>query len=344
MSERVKCAQNKFLSNAITYLSMKFLNCCNTDIFYSDSNKCQVFFSIVIIISSVFNLICAPLVEHEIDDWSDAMSTSLTVFQSRVVAITASISRGIFIYSILLSKNQKYKTTLESFDIYSPMTAVSINQCKLFYLVVFSLSLALILPINSTKLYNLFNNHPDRFIITTYFFFFYLQNLSMCFIEIYFVGQCFMIYIKFREINVDLNNIKIEVTDYNKYPFLRQSTNSWSSIPSNVLYDKDFYSPKDREHPLANTIELLKIRHWLTREAAMDLNNLFKNHLGLSIVSLGVQFIFDIFTSVFHYLTTRYDKTIFRSKFLFFGWIIQYSFRFCVINLTSNITTKQVNL
>lgn len=323
---------------------MTIFNYCNAKIFHSASDKCQFFFSVIVIFSCIFNLICAPMVEHEIDDWSDAMSTSLTVFQSRVVAITSLMSRGIVIYSILLNKNKKYKTTLEGFDIYSPMTIVAVKQCKLFYLTVLFLSLSLILPINSIKLYNLFNNHPDRFFITPFFFFFYLQNLSMCFIENQFAEQCFMINIKFREINDELNNIKIELTDYNKYPFLKQSTNLWSCIPSYVLYDKDFYSPKDREHPLANTIELLKIRHWLTREAALDLNYLYKNHLGLSVISLGVQFIFDIFTSVFHYLTTRLDKSIFRSKFLFFGWILQYSFRFCVINFTSSITTQQVKL
>lgn len=321
-----------------------FLNICAVNIFHSDSNTHQILFSIVIIVTCVFNLICAPFIVHEIDDWSDVLSTSLSVLQTRVVAITSFLSRGIILYKIQFNKNQKYKTTLESFDIYSPMTVTALNQCKLFSLTILSLCIAIILPVNTIKLYNLYNNHPDRFLVTTYFLFFYIQNLSMCLIENHFINQCFMVYKRFQEINDDLKCIKIDYTDYKKFPFLRETTNSWSNIQSCIIYDKDFYCPKDKQHPLANTVELLKIRHWLTREAIIDINELFANLLGLSILSLSVQVLFDIYTYVFHYVTTNLDKTIFRSKLLFFGWILQYSFRFCAITITSNITTKQVNV
>lgn len=321
-----------------------FLNICGVNIFCSNSNTYQILFSFVIIITCVFNLICASSIVHEIDDWSDALSTSLTVLQSRVVAITSLISRGIILYKIQFNKNQRYQTTLECFDIYSPMTTIALNQCELFSLTMFSLCLTIILPVNSIKLYNLYNNHPDRFLVTTYFLFFYLQNLTMCFIENHFVSQCFMVYKRFREINDDLKCIKINHTDYEKFPFLRDTINSWSNIQSCIIYDKDFYCPKDKQHPLANTIEFLKIRHWLTREAVIDINDLFANLLGLSILSLSVQVVFDIYTYVFHYFTTHLDTAIFRSKLLFFGWILQYSFRFCAITITSHITMKQVNI
>lgn len=324
-----------------------FLNVCDFYVFVSYSSKCNVVFSIVILITCVFNLICAPLIVYEIDDWSDAMSTSLTILQSRIVAIAAFISRGFVLYNIQRDKNRKYKTTLESFDIYSPMSIVALNQCKLFSITVLVLCLTLILPFNLTKLYNLYNNHPDGFLITMYFSFFYLQNLSMCFMENHFVKQCFTVYKQFREINDGLRKIKTEHTDVNKFPFLGESRETTGRlqlnvIPARIIYDKDFYCPKDKDHPLANTVELLKIRHWLTREAVIDLNYLFGIHLGLSILSLSVLLLFDIYTDLFHYFTTPYDVTIFRSKLLFFGWILQYSFRFCMITITSNITIKQV--
>lgn len=319
------------------------LNFSNVYVFYSCSNKCNIVFSILILITCVFNLICAPLVVYEIDDWSNAMSTSMTILQSRIVAIATFISRSIVLYNIKYDKNRKYKKTLESFDIYSPMSAVALNQCKLFLITVLTLCLTTMLPFNLTKLYNLYNKHPDGFLITTYFSFFYLQNMSMCFIENLFVKQCFVIYKKFREINDDLMKIKIEYTNVNKFPFLGGLIDlRLNDIPSCISYDKDFYCPKDKEHPLANTVELLKIRHWLTHEAVVDLNYLFGIHLGLSILSLSVLLLFDIYTDLFHYFTTRYDITIFRSKLLFFGWVIQYSFRFCLITITSNITIKQV--
>lgn len=321
---------------------MMFLNICCINIFHSDSNKIQILFSILIIITCVFNLICAPLIVHEIDDWSDAMSTSLTVLQSRVVAIASLISRGIILYKIQFNKTQKYKMTMESFDIYSPMNSIALNQCKLFSLTVFFLCLVTILPMNFIKVYNLYNNHPDGFFISIYFLFFYLQNFSMCLIENHFTDQCFMVYKRFREINDDLKCIKVQYVDYEKFPFLRETINSYSTTQSCVIYDKDFYCPKDKEHPLANTVEILKIRHWLTREVVIDMNNLFANLLGLSILTLCVLVLFDIYTYVFHYFTTHLDSSIFRSKLLFFGWTLQYSFRFCVIAITSNITTKQV--
>jgi len=319
-----------------------FLNICCIGNFHSDSNRCLILFSILIIITCVFNLICAPLVVYETDDWSDAMSTSLTVLQSRVVAIASLASRGIILYKIQFDKTRKYKTTLESFDIYSPMTAIALNRCKLFSLTVFSLCLMTILPTNFIKLYNLYNNHPDGFFISTYFLFFYLQNLSMCLIENHFTNQCFMVYKRFREINDDLKCIKVQYVNYKKFPFLREITNSPSNIQSCITYDKDFYRPTDKEHPLANTVEILKIRHWLTREAVIDINNMFANLLGLSIFTICVLGLFDIYTYVFHYFTTNLDKSLFRSKLLFYGWILQYSFRFAVIAITSNMTTKQV--
>lgn len=320
-----------------------FLNICDVYIRRLDFHKFQIVFSVFIIITCVFNLICASWVVYEIDDWSDAMSTSLTILQSRVVAISSFISRGIIIYNLLFNKYQKYTITLESFDIYSPTTVVALNQCKLFYLLLISFCMTIALPINCIKLYNLYVKHPDGIFITTYFFFFYLQNISMCFVENHFTNHCFMVYVKFREINDDLKKIKIECRDTIKFPyFVEEITNSRSNITSPIIYDKDFYSPKDKEHPLANTIELLKIRHWLTREAINDLNKLFGVHLGLSILSLTVLLLFDVYTDIFHYFTTRLDKTIFRSKLLFFGWIIQYSFRFCVITIMANTTTKQV--
>lgn len=324
-----------------------FLRVCQENIiFHSYSNKFQIFYSIVIIGTCVFNLINAPTVVYLVDDWSNAMSTSLTVLQSRVIAITSIISRGIIIHTILLDKHRKYKTTLESFEIYSPMSTVTLNQCKLFSIIKITLCLSFMIPFNVVKLYNLFSHHPDGLLVTTYFFFFYVQNLNMFLTENYYTDQCFVIYTKFREINENLKRLKTEQLDSDRFPFIGEVIAADSPrtdvSPSRIIYDKDFYRPKDVEHPFANTVELLKIRHWLTREAVTDLNQLFGVHVGISILALGVQALFDVYTEVFHYFTTRLDKTMFRSKQLFIGWVIQYSIRFCMIAITSNIASKQV--
>jgi len=335
-------------------VDVMFFNLCKKkNIFqYNFSDKCQIIFSIVIIITCVFNLISAPLVvQCMVDDWSDLFSTSLTVLQSRVVAIASFISRGIVVYNAYFNKYQKYRTTLESFNIYSPMTAAAWSQYKLYSIVTVSLCLTFMLPTNFVKLYNMYYKHPDGSLLVTHFFFFYLQNFSMYLIENDFANRCFMVYATFRDINDDLNRMKTEHIDRGRFPFLGKAADDdpWPNAapPSTscvVVYDKDFYCPRDNKaNPLTNIVEILKIRHWLTREAVVDINYLFGNHLGLSILSLSVLVLLDVYTGVFHsFANNHVDKKKFRSTLLFFACVLQYSYRFCVITILSNLTINQV--
>ncbi|CAI6369203.1 unnamed protein product [Macrosiphum euphorbiae] len=331
-------------------LWLRCFPCNKKNIFqYHFSDKCQIIFSIVIIITCVFNLISAPLVEQcMVDDWSDVLSTLLTVLQSRVVAIASVISRGIVLYNAYFNKYQKYRTTLESFSIYSPMTAAVWSRYKLYSVVTVSLCLTFMLPTNFVKLYNMYYKHPDGSLLVTHFFFFYLQNFSMYLIENDFANRCFVVYATFRDINDDLNRLKTEHIDLCRFPFLGKAADDpWSNAaPSStsrvVVYDKDFYCPRDKANPLTNIVEILKIRHWLTREAVVDINYLFGNHLGLSILSLSVLVLLDVYTGAFHsFANDRVDKKIFRSMLLFFACVLQYSYRFCVITILSNVTTNQ---
>ncbi|XP_022172157.1 uncharacterized protein LOC111034994 isoform X1 [Myzus persicae] len=336
-------------ANYVTVVAM-FFNLCNIkNIFqYNFSEKCQIIFSIVIIITCVFNLISAPLVVPcVVDDWSDVLSTSLTVVQSRVVAVASFLSRAIVLYNVYFNKYQKYKTTLESSNIYSPMTAAAWSQYKLYSLVTASLCLIFMLPTNFVKLYSMYYKHLDGSLLVVHFFFFYLQNFSMYLIENDFANRCFVVYLTFRNINDDLNRMKTEHIDRDRFPFFgKDEGDPWSNAaPSStsrvVVYDKDFYCPRDKAHPLTNIVEILKIRHWLTREAVVDINYLFGNHLGLSILSLGVLVLLDVYTGVFHsFANNRVDKKIFRSTLLFFR-VLQYSYRFCVITILSNVTAKE---
>jgi hypothetical protein len=280
---------------------------------------------------------------YEIDDWSQVFSTSLTVLQSRVVAIATFMSRAAVLYDIRFNKYRKYRTTLEGFEIYCPTTAAATNRCRLFTMATVSMCLTCMLSTNCVKLYNLYAKHSDGYFVTTYFLFFYMQNCSIYLMESYFTHQCFMVYTAFREINGDLENVKRDTTDYARFPFLLDPR-AWfpSATPSlsscTVVYENDFYRPRDKGNPLANTVEFIKIKHWLIREAVTDLNDLFRIHLAISVVCLSVLMLFDVFI----YFTATIDVTIFRSKFLFIGWLLQYSVRFFVLSITTNITTKQV--
>lgn len=316
---------------------------------FNFSDRCQIIFSIVIIITCIFNLISAPLVvQYMVDDWSHVLSTSLMVLQSRVVAVASFISRGMVLYNAHFNKYQKYRTTLESFDIYSPTSAAVWSQYKLYSLVTISLCLTFMLPTNFIKLHNLYYKHPGGSLLSIYFFFFYLQNFSMYLIENDFANRCFLIYATFRDINDDLNQLKTEYIDLGRFPFFEKAIHSpWPNASSSscvVVYDKDFYCPRDKAaHPLTNTVEILKIRHWLSREAVIDMNHLFGNHLGLSILSLSFLVLLNVYTGAFHSFTNnRVEIKVFRSKLLFFVCVLQYSYRFCVITILSNLTTKQV--
>ncbi|KAL4096763.1 hypothetical protein QTP88_021653 [Uroleucon formosanum] len=114
--------------------------------------------------------------------------------------------------------------------------------------------------------------------------------------ELHFVIQCFVVYTKFRDINEKLIQINDEQKYYNcnvQYSFFgsQMATPKCSddtSPPCVIIYEKDFYSPKDKSFPLANTIELFRIKHWLSREAINDIKYLFGFQMGLSIIILAI--------------------------------------------------------
>lgn len=102
------------------------------------------------------------------------------------------------------------------------------------------------------------------------------------------VIQCFVVYTKFWDVNEYLEKLNDElkgkhVTAYSLDEGARtppaSQAGSDDTSPHAILYlrlsERDFYRPKDKGYPLANTIELLKIKHWLTREAVFDIKYLF---------------------------------------------------------------------
>lgn len=324
----------------------------------NDNNSYQMAYTVLLFVCSVSTFISLPWVVHEFDDWSDAFSTALTTIPCCTVYGSSLLSRAMSVYNAKY-KYQKYKTTLEGFEIYLPATAVASNGFKRFSLVATSAYVAIVLPTNCLKLYYLYNNHPKAALMVTYFVFYYVQNLSLCFTELHFVIQCFVVYTKFRQINEQLNRIDDErncddvvttahptaaVLPIAGKAVFAPTTSHRSDGRAVIVYERDFYHPRDRGcWPLANTIELLRIRHWLTREAVNDLNDLFGLRIGLSIVSIATAMLFDLYTEVFYtYTNTMFEKPIFRSNFLFFAWMLQYSFRFCIVVMTAHTSTQQV--
>lgn len=98
-------------------------------------------------------------------------------------------------------------------------------------------------------------------------------------------------------------------------------------------YDKDFYATRIKSDPAANVVEILRIKHWLIRQLADTLNNLFGVHMGLSVFYLWAVMLFDMYYKMF-------DKN--PSETLVYAWLLQYSLRLLMIILMAHYTTKQV--
>jgi len=117
----------------------------------------------------------------------------------------------------------------------------------------------------------------------------------------------------------------------NRYPVaLRSSPCAWSAAATSVLQD-----PRGR--PMESAVEELRVRHKQTRESVEQLNNMFGGQLALSLITLCVMILFDIYNEAFNV-----RGVISRSKFIV-GWVLQYLFRFFVIVITAHCTTQEVS-
>ncbi|XP_022162034.1 uncharacterized protein LOC111027870 [Myzus persicae] len=313
-----------------------------------DNNMWQIVYSVILFTTGIIMAIMSPYVVLEFDDWSKAFSTSMSLLICNTVNISSLISRMVVIYNVKF-KYQKFKTTLEGFEIYMPVNSVALKHIEYFSFTLIFLSMSIIIPINGLKLYYILTNHTNPILLTTYFFFYYVHNFSMVCTELHFAIQCFIVYTKFRDIIEKLIQINEEQNYYNysvRYPFTASRMNPWrnnDTSPCDIMYEKDFYCSKDKISPLANIIELLRIKYWLTREAVNDLKGLFGFQMGLSIICIGAASLIDIYIEVFQSKAyTTFYKPVLRSKFLFIGWMFQYSLRFCNIIITAHYSTKQV--
>ncbi|KAL4148325.1 hypothetical protein QTP88_002594 [Uroleucon formosanum] len=151
----------------------------------------------------------------------------------------------------------------------------------------------------------------------------YVQNWNICLIEIGFIARCFGLYQKFQIINEELTVLKTNTLTKIKYPVVLRN-----EIRSDIINNPKF-------HTLANSIELLRMKHQFARGALRDLNKLYGTQLGLSLVFLFILGLFDIYGEV----NTKDVKT--RSKIFIYGWMLQYIFRCFSIIITSHFTTKQ---
>lgn len=303
-------------------------------------NKFQYVYSILLIITCMYNFIMSPQVLCKMDHWCDIFSSSLLSTYDKTLATITVLSRIALTYKSEHNLS-KYNATIDAFEVYSPVSPAELKSYKMFSFGIVFLYIVMVIPINVLSLYYIYFKETDHDnSILVYFAFFYVQNLSMCCIETQFVTQCFKMYTKFRGINGELNILKEENINHSKYPFIMGFSvtmwmNNYEQPRPSVTDDRDFYRPRFRSQPTANAVEILRIKHWLVRQSVNALNDLFGIHMGLSVFYIWVVALFDIFYEIFHNAP---------SELLIYCWLFQYSLRLLLIILLPHYTTKQVRL
>lgn len=269
----------------------------------------------------------------------DSVTTVVKAMFPQSLAIACIVSRIAIMYRSM-SDFPKYKKKIEEYELYFPIT-VSKNKIHLLFTItlVFVYSI-IIIPLNIFRVYLIHSYLSDN---STSFFYIlmYVQNLSICSTEIHFIVRCFGLYQKFQLINEVMIVVKSETIIINKYPTVLQNKNrNFFGFLGLILNDsdpnEDLHASRINTIPMANNIELLRMRHQFVRGTACELNDLYGIQLGLSLIVLFIMALFDIYGEIF----TNNNKT--RSKILIYGWLFQYTLRFCAIILITHITTKQV--
>lgn len=309
-----------------------------TDLSY---NKFQHVFTILLLASCVYNFLTASQSLCKMNQWCVIFSSTLIGMYDRILVLITFLSRITVVYGGK-QKVSRYRATITAFEVYSPTTSAELKSRETFSFAIVFLYLLIIVPINVSKLYYVYY-YESRYDVSLliYYLFMYFQNLSMCCVETQFITQCFVVYTKFCGINEDLKNLKEENMDHTRYPFLSSGKYQRGDEVGDqemvaqraVMYDKDFYKPRIKGHPMANTVEILRIKHWLIRQSAETLNSLFGIHMGMSVFYVWIVALFDIYYEMFH--TSP-------SELLVYGWMLQYSLRLFIIILVAHYTTKQV--
>lgn len=255
-----------------------------------------------------------------------------TIFP-RSLAIACTISRVTIMYKSI-NGFPEYKKKIEKYEACFPINVSNRKFRRLFTVFIASTYFTIIFPVNVWRVYLIYHNLGVH--IAVFYTMMYVQNISICLAEIYYIIRCFGLYLQFKFINEEMHVLRSETIIANKYPAVLQNENHDGNItcpePTGGL---SFL--KTNDHQLSNTIEVLRMRHQFVRDIFGDLNNLYGIQLGLSLIFIFILIIFDIYGEV---LAAKSIKII--PKGSIHVWITQYCFRFCAIIMTTHFTSKEV--
>lgn len=262
---------------------------------------------------------------------NDTMTMAVKAMFPRSLAVACLVSRITAIYKST-SDFPNYQKKIDEYELYFPSNVSTKENHLLFSITIVLAYVVIILPVNVHRIYLIYHTLRDTYTLLFYIMM-YVQNLSICSMEIYFVVRCFGLYQKFLLINENMAVIKSETINTYRYPVVLQSK-KMSHICS--INSKSNDDSRANVYKLSSTIELFRLRHQFVREAFRELNNLYGIQVGMSLFLVFFLTLFDIYGEVFS------QNIKIKSKVLIYVWLLQYSFRFCVITMTTHFTTKQV--
>eukprot|EP00102_Acyrthosiphon_pisum_P022159 XP_016659369.1 PREDICTED: uncharacterized protein LOC100574450 isoform X2 [Acyrthosiphon pisum] len=287
----------------------------------------------------VMNLKNASATVCSLSECKNPVKTEVLAMFSRSVAIACFICRITIMYK---SKSDfpNYVKKVEDYELNFPVKISQKRHIRFIAMAIISLYIVIILPINVMRIYLIYTNIGK---INTMIFYtmMYVHNWSICSTEIHFIVRCVGLYQKFQSINEEMSTLRLKTIAGNKFPVVGQSErhdhDNTLLIGLETPGGGSPLSVSSNEHQPADHVELLRMKHQFVRGTVVELNDLYGIQLGLSICLLFMMTLVDIYGEV------SVESNVTKTHVLFYGWLLQYSFRFCVIVLTSHITTTQAH-
>lgn len=305
--------------------------------FKFNSNKLlsclEIVFSITLAMTCVYNYFQAPIFVCILDKCNNTMMKTINAMFPRLLAVTCFISK-IMVMIKNVSSTPKYNQKINEYEKYFPINDTKKKSHRLFNISIIIAYIVITCPIHILRLY-LIHGLLKNINLTLIYAIMYVQNLSICLTEVYFIKRCYVLNQQFQLINDEMDDLRLETIIINKYPIVLQNEERSSHFIGMGSTDT-FFSSKINSHPLASRIEQLRMRHQFVRSILSDLNELYSIQIGMSLSYLFFFSLFDIYGELF----SKNKKT--NLKIIIFGWLLQYSFRFFAIILTTHSTTKQV--
>lgn len=296
----------------------------------------------------VFNFVTAPLVLCLMDGGCAEVSvTSLRGMYARTIA-GACFASAVALLCKCGATMPVYVQTVDAHDVYAPTTVAERRDRALFCGLYVGLCMSVTLPINALRLSLLFANRSEP-VVLVFFVFMYLENVAMCLGETCFVALCHTLGNKFLEINRDLQRLGEEMVGACDdaaaagksmtaalFATTVRATATAAAGGRRVTYGGDFYGGPGKQS-MANAVEVIRIRHQLIRDAMAVLVDLYGLPVGLSLFTLGVMTLFDIYYQVSDVMGADSRLMIF-----IYMWLLQYTIRFSAIVVTAHNAIKQV--